>query len=326
MTDSHQDLVFAPVYELAAKRQSGELSALELLEAFLEQIVRHDQRLHAFVDVYEPSARQAAKAADKTGGDKAFAGIPIALKDLLDIEGRITKGGSQQFSNRISEVTAGLVTRLEAAGVYALGKTHTVEFAMGGWGTNQQLGTPLNPWDLNTHRAPGGSSSGSGVAVAAGLAPWAIGTDTGGSVRLPSAWCGLTGLKTTVGRVSTYGVIPLSTTLDTPGPMCRCVEDAAHLFTLLQGVDNNDPRTKITPPADVHATLEDGVKGLTLARLPDAELQDVQPAVLAAYETSVSLLESLGSAYCRSRFTDSLRRHHRIDHANHRGGRLQLLR
>ena len=116
-----------------------------------------------------------------------------------------------------------------------LGKTHTVEFAMGGYGTNAELGTPWNPWDLRVHRTPGGSSSGSGVAVAAGLAPVAVGTDTGGSVRLPASFCGIVGLKVTVGRISTHGVLPLSTTLDTPGPMTRSVEDAAILFRALAG-------------------------------------------------------------------------------------------
>merc|ERR1711969_462549 len=101
---------------------------------------------------------------------------------------------------------------------------------MGGWGTNQHMGTPWNPWDADVHRTPGGSSAGSGVSVAAGLAPCGIGTDTGGSVRLPAAWCGLVGLKTTIGRISTYGVLPLASTLDTPGPMCRTVEDAALLY------------------------------------------------------------------------------------------------
>ena len=124
-----------------------------------------------------------------------------------------------------------------------IGKTHTVEFAMGGWGTNQHRGTPWNPWDLATARTPGGSSSGTGVAVAAGFAPWGIGTDTGGSVRLPASWCGLSGLKTTIGRVSTYGVLPLSPSLDTPGPMARSVEDAAWLYQAIEGPDPLDPRT-----------------------------------------------------------------------------------
>jgi aspartyl-tRNA(Asn)/glutamyl-tRNA(Gln) amidotransferase subunit A len=133
--------------------------------------------------------------------------------------------------------------KLMAAGMINLGKTHTVEFAYGGWGTNQHLGTPWNPWDARTHRTPGGSSSGSGVAVAARMAPWAIGTDTGGSVRIPAAWNGITGLKTTIGRVSTFGVLPLSPTLDTPGPITRDIEDAALLLTVLQGADSRNRRT-----------------------------------------------------------------------------------
>ncbi|HVB15928.1 MAG TPA: amidase family protein, partial [Stellaceae bacterium] len=118
-----------------------------------------------------------------------------------------------------------------------------------GWGTNQHMGTPWNPWDLAAHRTPGGSSSGSGVSVASGMAPWAIGTDTGGSVRLPASWCGLAGLKTTIGRVSTYGILPLAPSLDTPGPMARCVEDAALLYSVMHGPDPLDPRTLSAPAA-----------------------------------------------------------------------------
>ena len=191
-------------------------------------------------------------------------------------------------------MTATLVTRLETAGVYALGKTHTVEFAMGGWGTNQHLGTPRNPWDADTHRAPGGSSS-------ARQWRWQRARPLGNWHRY--RWLGAIavvlvradGLKTTVGRVSTFGVLPLSTTLDTPGPMCRCVEDAAQLFTLLQESTITTPRTKLVPPADVFANLEEGVDGLTLGRLADPELDAVEPEVLAAYETSITSLEKQGA-------------------------------
>src|SRR5699024_6311522 len=137
----------------------------------------------------------------------------------IEIEGRVVTGGCAEWRNRRAERTATLASRLLAHGMIVLGKTHTVEFAMGGWGTNMHMGTPWNPWDSETARAPGGSSSGSGVAVAARLAPWAVGTDTGGSVRLPASFCGLTSLKVTAGRISTHGVLPLSPTLDTPGPM-----------------------------------------------------------------------------------------------------------
>src|SRR5262249_44867451 len=153
------------------------------------------------------------------------------------LEGRITTGGSKVWAARISPVTATLAERLIGAGMIVLGKTHTVEFAMGSWGTNTHLGTPRNPWDPAVHRTPGGSSSVPAGAAAAGLAPVAIGTDPGGSVRLPAAWCGIAGLKVTAGRISTHGVLPLSFTLDTPGPLARSVEDAALIFRALNGPD-----------------------------------------------------------------------------------------
>ncbi|HXO00494.1 MAG TPA: amidase, partial [Stellaceae bacterium] len=177
-----------------------------------------------------------------------------------------------------------------------LGKTHTVEFAMGGWGTNHHMGTPWNPWDPQVARTPGGSSSGSGVAVASAMAPWAIGTDTGGSVRLPASWCGLTGLKTTVGRVSCYGILPLAPSLDTPGPMARSVEDAALLFSVMQGPDPLDRLTlSAPPPIDPFATLRRGVKGLRLARMPAGERDGCDPEMLAAYDGALEALARAGA-------------------------------
>jgi aspartyl-tRNA(Asn)/glutamyl-tRNA(Gln) amidotransferase subunit A len=176
-----------------------------------------------------------------------------------------------------------------------LGKTHTVEFAYGAWGTNQHMGTPWNPWDRKIARTPGGSSSGSAVAVAARMAPCAIGTDTGGSVRIPAAWCGITGLKTSIGRISTHGVLPLSPTLDTPGPLARTVEDCALLLMLLQGPDPLDPLTLKLPPAEPLADLRRGIKGLRLAQLPAAERAGHDPDVLAAYDRSLQELAQLGA-------------------------------
>ncbi|HEX3415835.1 MAG TPA: amidase, partial [Stellaceae bacterium] len=189
-----------------------------------------------------------------------------------------------------------------------IGKTHTVEFAMGGWGTNQHRGTPWNPWDPDVARTPGGSSSGSGVAVAAGFAPWAIGTDTGGSVRLPASWCGLTGLKTTIGRVSTYGILPLAPTLDTPGPLARSVDDTALLYNAMQGPDPLDPRTRGVVPDDPMPAIRRGVRGLRLARMPDTERAGVAAEVLAAYDATLDALARLGaeivSVELPRRFTD----------------------
>ena len=279
--------------------QAGKLSPVELVDALLARIEAHEPKLRAFTAVYAERAREAAEAAHKAirAGHAVgpWHGLPIALKDLIEIEGQVTAGGSQHWAERVSTVTATLVRRLIAAGMIVLGKTHTVEFAMGGWGTNQHRGTPWNPWDLATHRTPGGSSSGSGVAAAARLVPWAIGTDTGGSVRIPSAWCGLSGLKTTLGRISVAGVLPLAPSLDTPGPMARTVEDAAHLFALLQGPDPDDPLTLRRAPDDPMLALRRGVAGLRLGILTEAERDGVAAEVLAAYDAAVARLVELGA-------------------------------
>src|SRR5437660_11383743 len=207
MPVSNTDPSFLPAHRLAAEIAARHLSPVDVVEGLLARIGAHNPKLHAFIDVYPDDARLAAEAADKAirSGHAVgpLHGVPIALKDLIDLDGRVTTGGSMVWRDRRSAVTATLARKLIAAGLIILGKTHTVEFAMGGWGTNRHRGTPWNPWDAAVARTPGGSSSGSGVAVAAGLAPWAIGTDTGGSVRLPASWCGLSGLKTTLGRVST---------------------------------------------------------------------------------------------------------------------------
>src|SRR3954452_23706319 len=201
---SNTDPCYLPAYVLAAEIAARRLSPVDVVEAMLARIAAHDAKLHAFIDVYADDARLAAEAADKAirAGHAVgpLHGVPIALKDLIDIEGRVTTGGSMVWRERRSAVTATLAKRFFAAGMIVLGKTHTVEFAMGGWGTNQHLGTPWNPWDPEAHRTPGGAISGSGVAVAAGFAPWAIGTDTGGSVRLAAARGGLRGAKKTIWR------------------------------------------------------------------------------------------------------------------------------
>jgi aspartyl-tRNA(Asn)/glutamyl-tRNA(Gln) amidotransferase subunit A len=299
MRSSADDPALLSAHILSTEIGVRRLSPVDLVDALLERIHEGDPKLHAFVEVYAADARLAAEAADKAirSGHAIgpLHGIPIALKDLIEIEGKVTTGGSEVWRNRQSRCTATLARRLIAAGVIVIGKTHTVEFAMGGWGTNQHRGTPWNPWDPATARTPGGSSSGSGVAVAAGFAPWAIGTDTGGSVRLPASWCGLTGLKTTIGRVSTYGILPLSPTLDTPGPMARSVEDAALLYQAMRGPDALDPRTRGVTPSDPLPMLRRGVRGLRLARMPDAEREDVDGEVLAAYDAALESLARLGA-------------------------------
>ena len=297
------DPVWATVAELSRAFGERTLSPVDAVEALLERIRKRDPLLHAFIAVYESDARLAAEAADRAirAGHRVgpLHGVPIALKDLVDLQGRVTTGGSKVWTDRVSPVTATLAERLIAAGMIVLGKTHTVEFAMGSFGTNTHMGTPRNPWDPAVHRAPGGSSSGSGVAVAAGLAPVAIGTDTGGSVRMPASWCGVVGLKVTAGRISTYGILPLSTTLDTPGPLARSVEDAALIFRVLNGPDPRDPQTLAWAPADPLPALRRGVGGLRLAVLPDDERDGVAADVLAAYDAAVETLGTLGARIVR---------------------------
>jgi len=275
------------------------MSASALLDCYLERIRCFDKKLHAFVAVYESAARMAAELADRAlrAGQclGPLHGIPIAYKDLLDIEGRTTTGGSQLWRGRISPVTATVVQRLAAAGMVALGKTHMVEFAFGSWGTNTTMGTPWNPWDMHAHRVPGGSSSGSAVAVAAGLAPAAIGSDTGGSVRIPASLCGIVGLKTTFGRVSNHGVLMLSETLDTLGPMSRDVEDAALLFTAMHGPDDNDPNTLSHPAVNVLEHLKNGIAGMRLAVLADTELGQIDTEVAQAFTLALDVMRTLGA-------------------------------
>ena len=303
------DLAALPVHALSAGLTEGQFSPVDVLEACLARIAALEPKLQAFVHVHEAEARRAAEAADKAirAGQRLspLHGIPIAIKDLVEVKDHPTAAGCSVWRDRISTTNATLVEKLLAAGMIVLGKTHTVEFAYGAWGTNQHMGTPWNPWDPEIHRTPGGSSSGwraaarsssgSAVAVAARMAPCAIGTDTGGSVRIPAAWCGITGLKTSIGRISTHGVIPLSPTLDTPGPITRSVEDCAILLALLQGNDPADPLTANLPPSAPMADLKLGVKDLRLAHLPDSERAEFDPEILSAYDRSLKELAAMGA-------------------------------
>ncbi len=300
-----------PVHALSAGIAARRFSPVDVVDSCLARIAALEPKLRAFVTVYAEEARLAAEAADmaiRSGHCLGpLHGIPIALKDLVELQGRIATGGSAVWKDRISTRTATLARKLIGAGMIVLGKVHTVEFAYGGWGTNQHMGTPWNPWDATTHRTPGGSSSGSGVAVAARMAPCAIGTDTGGSVRMPASWCGITGLKTTIGRISTYGVLPLSHTLDTPGPMARSVEDCAMLLEAMQGGDPHDPQTFLLPPSTPMPTLRRGVRGLRLARMPDAERAGIHADVLAAYDRSLARLADMGAEIVDMRAGPSFR-------------------
>ncbi len=296
---NRESLADLPVHQLSQLIAQREISPVELVDACLHNIARREPQLQAFVAVHADAARLAAQGAEAAiGAGHALGplhGIPIALKDLIEIEGQVFTGGSEAWKERRATRSATLARRLVAQGLILLGKTHTVEFAMGGWGTNTRRGTPWNPWDRQVARTPGGSSSGSAVAVAGRLVPWAVGTDTGGSIRMPASWCGITGLKTSTGRISSHGIQPLSPTLDTPGPMARCVEDVALLYAAMQGADPLDPLTAGLAYVDPLPALKTGIRGLRLARMPDSERGYASAAVLAAYDESLRLLQALGA-------------------------------
>lgn len=286
------------IAELARRLRTGELSPMTLTEALLARIADLDGTLGAFQLVSADRARAAARAAEidlAAGRDLGpLHGIPYAVKDLFDVRGLPTAAGSRLLVDNVASADAAVVARLARAGMILLGKTKTVQFAYGGAGLNHDLGTPHNPWS-RVPRLPGGSSSGSGVAVAAGLAPAALGTDTGGSVRIPAALCGVTGLKTTVGQVSRAGVYPLSWSLDSVGVLTQCVEDAALLYQAMRGSDPGDDTTHGRPPQDVMRGLGDGVEGLRIGIAETVFWDEADPEVSSAVRAAAKELVALGA-------------------------------
>jgi len=294
---------YASLVDLAAALARGDATSHALASHYLERIRRANAKLNAFVHVDEELALRHARAADERRASGVtlgpLDGLPVALKDLFEIEGTLTGAGSAAWRERRSATTAAVVRRLLAAGVVPLGKTQMVEFAFGTWGANPHLGTPWNPWDLGVHRVPGGSSSGSGVAVAAGLAPAALGSDTGGSVRIPGALNGLTGLKTSGGLVDTAGAFPLSQTLDTIGPMTRTAVDAAWLCAATLAPEAPAARALVA----VARADEPRLAGRRIAVLPlDQYPIAVEPAVAAAVLESQRVLRERGATVTERRF------------------------
>ena len=288
---------------------AGATSSRDIVQACLTRIDALDARLHAFVEVYRDSALQCADAADlerKSGFTRGpLHGIPIALKDLLHVAGRATTAGAATWRGRMATETATAVERLLAAGMIPLGKTHMVEFAFGGWGRNQPMGAPWNPWDTAVHRVCGGSSSGSAAAVAAGLAPAAIGSDTGGSIRIPASLCGLTGLKPTFGSISLAGVVPLATTLDSLGPLTRTVDDAALLMQLMWGPDPRDATTVGAPRLDLaHVLAGDAdIRGMRVTALAREQFPDITtPDVVRVHNETITVMRDLGAIVEEARF------------------------
>lgn len=303
------DLAFSTLTQLAEGLRTKKYSSEEIAREYLTRISKGNKKLHAYVLVDEDSTIAQARAADQRRAAgyslSAVDGVPIAIKDLCEIDGQITTGGSQDWVNRRSPTTCTAVERLLRAGMVNLGKTHMVEFAFGGWGTNPVMGTPWNPWDLNTHRTPGGSSSGSGVAVAAALCPAALGSDTGGSVRIPASLNGITGLKTTRGLISLHGALALSGTLDSIGPMTRDMRDAAILTELMAGADPLDPTSCNRPlfQWQAPATGPKPLAGTRIAMFPPKQYPiALGNDVLRALEDTRRVLVDLGATIVEKPF------------------------
>jgi aspartyl-tRNA(Asn)/glutamyl-tRNA(Gln) amidotransferase subunit A len=291
-------LHFQTLSELGRRLRARELSAEALAAHFLDRIEALDGKLGAFRLVTRERALAQARAADgllAAGIDLGpLHGLPYVAKDLFDVKGLPTSAGTRMLERAVAGDDATVVRKLAGAGMVLLGKTNTVQLAYGGVGINSHHGTPHNPWHVTAH-VPGGSSSGSAVSVAAGLAPMGLGTDTGGSVRIPAALCGIVGLKTTVGRVSRAGVYPLSFSLDSVGPLARSVEDAAVVYRHLAGEDDADETTRGVPLDDPLSDLPAGVKGLRLAFAETAFFEGVDAEIERAVREAGRTLAALGA-------------------------------
>lgn len=275
---------------------SGEVSPVDLVDACLERTAQVEH-LSAYIAVYAEESRQVAKAAEAmlAAGHRlgALHGIPIALKDNISVAGRVTTAGSKILEGWRPEEDATVVSRLKGAGAIILGKTNMHEFAWGGTSANPHYGEVRNPW--NPERFPAGSSGGSGAVVAARSAYGALGTDTGGSIRLPSAINGIAGLRPTMGRVSNAGVVPLAWSMDTVGPMARTVEDCAIMFNSLAGYDPRDAGSARTATDDYTAELRRGVEGLRIGVIPDYFFSHLQKPVHDAVSAALAALEAAGA-------------------------------
>ncbi len=294
------DLVWASMGELARLVSTKAVSPLEVVQAHLERVAALDGTIESYITVMGDSARAAARAAEARVNARQtlgpLHGVPVGLKDLYCTKGVKTTGGSRILGDWVPTEDATVVTRLAAAGGIMLGKLNMHEFAYGPEGLNVHYGTPWNPWDRTTHRICGGSSSGSGAAVAAGLCPGALGSDTGGSIRIPSSLCGLTGLKPTYGRVSRAGVLPLAWSLDHVGPMCRSAADCALMLGAMAGYDPRDPSTSVLPVPDYAAALTGQVKGLRIGLLNRFFLESAGAPQRQAIAQAVKTLEGLGAS------------------------------
>ena len=294
-----QELHLMTIAELGRLLQSRQLSPVELTATYLERVERLNPTLGAYITVMSETARAEAAAAEDEIGRGLYRGhlhgIPVAIKDIIYTQGVLTSAGSRVLADHVPAYDSTIVERLRASGAVLLGKLNLSEFAIGGT-IDHPFGTPRNPWNLG--RSAGGSSSGSAVAVAGGLCAGSLGSDTGGSIRGPSAFCGTVGLRPTYGRVTRHGVVPMSWSLDTVGPMTRTVEDCAIMLQAIAGHDPDDATSSRSPVPDYASALREDVNGLVIG-VPRHYFFDTgagaDPEILAAVEKALADLESLGA-------------------------------
>jgi aspartyl-tRNA(Asn)/glutamyl-tRNA(Gln) amidotransferase subunit A len=285
--------------ELAKGLKAGDFSSRELTTSLLDRIERLDGDINSFITVTRDQALSAADAADQArakGDSRALAGLPLAIKDIFCTQGIRTSCGSKMLDNFQAPYNATVVEKLEAAGMISLGKTNMDEFAMGSSNESSFYGPVKNPWDRTA--VPGGSSGGSAAAIAAGLAPAALGTDTGGSIRQPAAFCGITGLKPTYGRVSRYGMIAFASSLDQGGPMARSAEDCALLLGAIAGHDLRDSTSVARVVPDYLAELDAPLDGLKIGLPKEYFGNGLDAEVESAIREAIRVYESLGAKVC----------------------------
>ena len=289
------DLTYVPLTDLSRRIRTRALSPVTLIEACLDRIERC-RALNAFITVTAEVARAQAGEAEREIAAGRYRGplhgIPVSLKDLIDTKGIRSTCGSRILADRVPSEDAAVAARLHAAGAVLLGKNNLHEFAFGVTTDNPHFGPTRNPWRLD--RIPGGSSGGSGAAVAAGCGPVSIGTDTGGSIRIPAALCGVVGLKPTYGRVSRRGVFPLSWTLDHIGPLTRTVEDAALVLQAIAGPDPKDPSTLGQGVPDFAAGLRKSVAGVRIGVPADEYHSEMAADVRAQFRAALEVLAGVG--------------------------------
>lgn len=284
------------VAELSSSLSRGDISSVELTQAYLDRINRYNGTLNAFVTVCEESALTQAAQADAAranGQNAPLLGIPLAHKDIFCTSGIKTSCGSKVLHNFTAPYDATVVSRLSDSGAVMLGKTNMDEFAMGSSNETSYFGPVKNPWD--TDRVPGGSSGGSAAAIAADLCAMATGTDTGGSIRQPAAFCGITGLKPTYGRISRWGMIAFASSLDQAGPICKSAEDAALMLNAMAGLDTKDSTCADVPVEDYTADLNNSLQGLRIGIPRQHFAEGLSPEVEQAVREALGVYENLGA-------------------------------